>query len=81
MRTLTPRRAFAAAALLLSVATVAAAAQRAFADVSGKWSFAVVTPDQTMESLMTLKQEGETLSGNLDMQQMGNAPAGRQHQR
>ncbi len=57
--------------MLLSVATVTAAAQRAFADVSGKWLFSVATPDRTQESIMTLKQEGDLLTGIVEIEQMG----------
>lgn len=71
MRTPSPRRLIAAAAMLLSVATVTAAAQRAFADVSGKWLFSVTTPDRTQESIMMLKQEGDALTGVVEIEQMG----------
>lgn len=71
MRIPSPRRLFAAAVMLFSVATVTAAAQRAFADVSGKWLFSVATPDRTQESIMTLKQEGDLLTGIVEIEQMG----------
>lgn len=70
MRTHIPRRLLASVAMLLSVATVATAA-RVFADVTGKWSVAVDVQGQTMMSLLTLKQEGEALSGTLEGDQIG----------
>ena len=65
-----------AAALLLSVTAAAAAAtaQRMFADVSGKWSFTAETPNGATTSLLTAKQSGDSLSGTLDIEQMGSRP-------
>ncbi len=71
MRSFTPRRLLAATALLLSIATVATAAQRAFADVSGKWAVAVDMQGTTNESMLTLKQEGEALTGVIESEQIG----------
>ena len=71
MRTFISRRLFASAALLLSVATVAAAAQRVFADVSGKWAVAVDMQGTTSESQLTLKQEGDALTGVIESAQIG----------
>jgi hypothetical protein len=63
-----------AAALLLSVSAAAATAQRMFADVSGKWSFTTETPNGATTSLLTAKQSGDSLSGTLDIEQMGSRP-------
>jgi hypothetical protein len=63
-----------AAALLLSVTAAAATAQRMFADVSGKWSFTAETPQGASTSLLTAKQTGDSLSGTLDIEQMGSRP-------
>jgi hypothetical protein len=63
-----------AAALLLSVTAAAATAQRMFADVSGKWSFTAETPNGATTSLLTAKQTGDSLSGTLDIEQMGSRP-------
>ncbi len=60
-----------AAAVLLSISAVTAAAQHAFADVTGKWAFSTETPNGTTNSLATLTQDGEALSGILEIDQMG----------
>jgi len=60
-----------AAALLLSVATVTATAQRIFADVSGKWTMTVAGPDGALESAVAFKQEAEALSGTIESQMFG----------
>ena len=59
-------RRFFVAAVLLSVVAVTATAQRIFADVSGKWTMSVNTPNGLMESTATFKQAGDTLSGTLE---------------
>lgn len=63
-----------AAAVLLSVSAAAATAQRMFADVSGKWSFTAETPNGATTSLLTAQQKGDSLSGTLDIEQMGVRP-------
>lgn len=60
-----------AATLLLSVATVTAAAQRLFADVTGKWTMTVAGPDGALESAIVFKQEAEVLSGTIESQMFG----------
>ncbi len=63
-----------AAAVLLSASAAAATAQRMFADVSGKWSFTAETPNGATTSLLTAQQKGDSLSGTLDIEQMGVRP-------
>ncbi len=71
MRTLS--RPFLVAAALLLAATTAVA-QRHFADVSGKWRVGVAMGDRTSESLLTIKQVGDTLSGVIETEQAGSRP-------
>ena len=72
MRTIQARR-FAAATLLFSVVAVTATAQRLLADVSGKWTMSVNTPNGPTESTATWKQTGDTLSGTIESEMMGSA--------
>ncbi len=65
------RFAVTAAAVMLSLSAVTATAQRVFADVTGKWAFSTETPNGTSNSLATLTQEGEALTGVLEIDQMG----------
>lgn len=52
------------AALFVSAAT--AGAQRLFADFSGAWNVTVQGPQGPMNSLLTLKQTGDTVSGDFE---------------
>lgn len=52
------------AALVLSAAT--ASAQRIFADFAGAWNVTVQGPQGPMNSLLTLKQTGDTVSGEFE---------------
>jgi hypothetical protein len=52
------------AALFVTAAT--AAAQRMFADFSGAWNVTVEGPSGPMNSLLTLKQKGDTVSGDFE---------------
>ncbi|MEP6766818.1 MAG: hypothetical protein ABJB66_21055 [Gemmatimonadaceae bacterium] len=72
MRTIQARR-YVAAALLLSVVAVTATAQRLLADVTGKWTMSVTTPNGATESIATFKQTGDTLSGTVESEMMGSA--------
>ncbi len=65
------RFAVTAAAVLISLSAVTATAQRMFADVSGKWSVTVDAPNGQTTSQATLKQDGEALTGTLEIEQMG----------
>lgn len=62
------------AAIALAAATATAYAQHAFADVSGKWRVELSMGDRATESLLTLKQAGDTLSGTIESEQVGTRP-------
>lgn len=68
----TSRRLFASVAILLSVTSIAAA-QRMFADVTGKWAVTSNSPNGPLESTAVFKQEDTALSGTIDVPQMGGA--------
>jgi hypothetical protein len=59
------------AALMLT--SVTAAAQRLFADFSGPWNVSVQGPQGPMNSLLTLKQSGDSISGEFESE-LGKAP-------
>jgi hypothetical protein len=68
------RRLLASLSLVAAVASVAAAAPRILADLSGKWNVTVATPDGgTQPSVMTLTQKGDSITGTLESQ-LGSAP-------
>ena len=54
-------------------ATVIASAQAAKVDVTGKWTFTVQTDAGSGTPTVTLKQEGEKLSGHYSSQNLGEA--------
>ena len=64
---------WAAAAVLVAFAPVYAAAQAATVDVTGKWAFTVQTEAGTGTPTVTLKQEGEKLTGHYSSQTLGEA--------
>src|SRR5438552_15311783 len=66
-----PRR-LAIAVLVLSVASLAGAGQ-AKVDVTGKWVFTVETSAGAGTPTVTLKQDGEKLSGHYSSTQLGEA--------
>jgi len=68
------RFAAAAVAAVISLSAITATAQRMFADVSGKWTFTVDAPNGQTTSLASFKQEGEALTGTLEIEQMGTRP-------
>jgi len=70
MRTPSLRQSLVTAALLFA-ATTAAASQGLFADVSGKWDVSVNTGGRVTESLVTLKQTGDSLSGTIESEGTG----------
>ncbi|MEO7361462.1 MAG: hypothetical protein ABI120_14105 [Gemmatimonadaceae bacterium] len=70
MRSSSVARLFAATAVF-SVISATAAAQRWFAEVSGKWSMTVAGPDGASESAVVFKQESEALSGTIESQMLG----------
>ena len=51
--------------------TLRATAQRLYADLTGKWAFAVVTENGTGTPTVVLKQEGEKLTGTYESTRMG----------
>ncbi len=59
------------AAIIATSFTVAATAQRAFADLTGKWTFSVVTENGTGTPAVVLKQDGESLTGTYESSRMG----------
>ncbi|MBL0169778.1 MAG: hypothetical protein IPP90_03465 [Gemmatimonadaceae bacterium] len=59
------------AALFFGAAT--ATAQRILADFSGAWNVTVEGPQGPMNSMLTLKQTGDTISGEFQSE-IGNAP-------
>jgi len=67
------RRLLASFSLVAVAASVAAAAPRIIADLTGKWNVTVATPDGTQPSVMTITQKGDSISGTLESQ-LGSAP-------
>lgn len=60
------------ALLLLSVVTVSASAASAWLhDLTGSWTFSVVTENGTGTPAVTMKQEGETLTGTYESRMLG----------
>ncbi len=58
---------------VVAFATVYVAAQAAKVDLTGKWTFTVQTDAGTGEPTVTLKQEGEKLTGHYSSQVLGEA--------
>ena len=54
-----------------SAIAVTATAQRVLADLTGKWTFAVVTENGTGTPAVTFKQDGESLTGTYTSSRMG----------
>jgi hypothetical protein len=65
------RRLLAAAAIVCAATSVAAAAPRLFADLTGKWNVSIATPDQARTSLITWTQKGDSLSGTIESSELG----------
>lgn len=61
-----PRAVLFAVAMLVSLSAFSSAASRFVADLSGTWNVSVQTPDQTMGSLLVVKQSGNDLTGTLE---------------
>jgi hypothetical protein len=70
---MTPRG-LALALFLLAAAGVANAQAVATSDLTGKWSFTVTTDNGTGTPTVTLKQQGDSLSGNYSSQVFGEQP-------
>jgi len=60
-------------AVLACAATISLAAQGAKVDLTGKWAFTVQTDAGTGTPTVTLKQEGEKLTGHYSSQTLGEA--------
>jgi hypothetical protein len=67
------RRALASVAIVSVVSSVAVAAPRILADLTGKWTMTVATPDGTQPSTLTITQKNDSISGSLESQ-LGSAP-------
>lgn len=64
-----------ATASLIAVSTsVAAAAQRLAVDLTGNWTFEVVTENGTGVSAVAMTQQGDSLSGTYTSGRMGTLP-------
>jgi len=64
-----------ATASLIAVSTsVAAAAQRIAVDLTGNWTFEVVTENGTGVSAVTIAQKGDSLTGTYTSGRMGTLP-------
>lgn len=59
---------------VIAAVTATASAQHVLADVTGKWTFAVVTENGTGTPAVVLKQEGEKLTGTYESARMGLRP-------
>ncbi|MBP6771489.1 MAG: hypothetical protein KA154_00750 [Gemmatimonadaceae bacterium] len=59
------------ALVAFALSATVAVAQKALADVTGKWAFAVVTENGTGTPSVVLKQEGEKLTGTYESARMG----------
>lgn len=58
--------------LLIAVMTTSAAAATAWLhDLTGSWTFAVVTENGTGTPAVTMKQDGETLTGTYESRMLG----------
>jgi len=61
------------AALMIAAASMALTAQAAKVDLTGKWAFTVQTDAGTGTPTVTLKQEGDKLTGHYSSQVLGEA--------
>lgn len=59
------------ALVAVALTALAAGAQQRWADLTGKWRFAVVTENGTGTPAVVLKQEGEKLTGTYESARMG----------
>jgi hypothetical protein len=62
-----------AACALIAVCVAAGSAQSSKVDVTGRWAFTVQTDAGTGSPTVTLKQEGEKLTGHYSSQNLGEA--------
>ncbi|WP_396220466.1 hypothetical protein [Gemmatimonas sp.] len=66
--------AVAAASLIAVTTSVAAAAQRLAVDLTGNWTFEVVTENGTGMSAVAMTQKGDSLAGTYTSGRMGTLP-------
>lgn len=71
---MSPRAVAIATASLIAVSASIAAAQRVIADLTGNWSFEVVTENGTGTPTVVLTQKGDSLSGTYTSGRMGTLP-------
>lgn len=68
------RRFVAAVTMLAATASIAVAAPRLLADLTGKWNVTIATPDGgTQSSVMNVTQKADSMSGSIESQ-LGTAP-------
>ena len=65
------RSVIASAVVIVAVTAAAATAQRTLVDVTGKWTFSVVTENGTGTPAVIFKQDGEKLTGTYESARMG----------
>lgn len=63
-----------AIACIVSLPAVTLVAQRIAADLTGTWNFKVVTENGTGTPTVTMKQQGDSLSGTYESARMGALP-------
>lgn len=59
------------AAIALAASATALVAQRVATDLTGNWTFAVVTENGTGTPAVTIKQQGDSLTGTYESARMG----------
>lgn len=65
------RRLIVSAAAVCLASSVAVAAPRLLADLSGKWTMNIATPDQARSSTLTIEQKGDSISGTTESAELG----------
>jgi len=68
------RRVLASVVAVSFVSGVALAAPRLFADLNGKWTMNIATPDQARTSTLTIEQKGDSISGTTESAELGSTP-------
>lgn len=68
------RRLLVSAAAVCLASGVAIAAPRVLADLSGKWTMNIATPDQARSSTLTIEQKGDSISGTTESAELGATP-------
>ena len=65
---------FIAAALVAAAVSSVATAQRVLADLSGAWTLTVSLADRSSQSVVDWKQKGDSLSGTVELENIGSRP-------